>query len=514
MENEIVTKLQGQLISNKATKHFSQLIAQLQRRKTDLELHFSKAENDMAQVILNTTHTTCRLAVLQKTLCELDKEINNIHNLVSCRQREIAKHNLLAENKRRVISQYNKRLEEILFQLGGQELGPLEIEINKLNKEIEECNSEVMALQKNWLNQQKELVKLTHEQEEQIASLDMLKKQLTIMQQKKLRTENEIQQETKEQKDIEHHMKSMYNDLTKLNVLINKNNSSYKELQCSNIITENEFIRALKEAEKEAVEMQERHSQLSEEKERLLNSVVEAEHQIMLWEKKIQLTREMQAAVDSVTGEGEISAMKIEIHRMQVRYSQLMKQQEKMIREMEACVSRREAVTVRGEGQKTADKKRFIKSDFHRKKEELRKKISETQKSTQDCDKTILELESTQASLSAAVSQKQEEVCRLQAESDVLDSDAEHLRNEKRWNLLELVAHQTRQKHLQALKEGKYSPLWCSEEARRKEQQKLQARLRTVHAIIGRVQQEHPEHQGTLRWLGRCVQSRLTPQEA
>lgn len=32
----------------------------------------------------------------------------------------------------------------------------------------------------------------------------------------------------------------------KLNVLINKNNSSYKELQCSNIITENEFIRALK----------------------------------------------------------------------------------------------------------------------------------------------------------------------------------------------------------------------------------------------------------------------------
>lgn len=69
-------------------------------------------------------------------------------------------------------------------------MGPLEIEINRLNKEIEECNSEVMTLQKNWLNQQKELVKLTSEQEEQIASLDMLKKQLTIMQQKKLRTES------------------------------------------------------------------------------------------------------------------------------------------------------------------------------------------------------------------------------------------------------------------------------------------------------------------------------------
>lgn len=40
----------------------------------------------------------------------------------------------------------------------------------------------------------------------------------------------------------------------------------------------------------------------------------------MLWEKKIQLTREMRAAVDSETGQGEIQAMRTEIHRMQVSY--------------------------------------------------------------------------------------------------------------------------------------------------------------------------------------------------
>lgn len=72
----------------------------------------------------------------------------------------------------------------------GQELGPLEIEINKLTKEIEECNSEVMTLQKYWLSLQRELLKLTREQEDQLTSLDMLKKQMTIMQQKKVRTES------------------------------------------------------------------------------------------------------------------------------------------------------------------------------------------------------------------------------------------------------------------------------------------------------------------------------------
>ncbi|KAM6377009.1 coiled-coil domain-containing protein 40 [Pluvialis apricaria] len=514
MENEIMAKVQDQMMSSKATKHFSQLAAKLHRRKTDLEVHFSKVENDIAQVILNATHTNCRLTILQKTLCELDKEIKNVHDLISHNESEIAKCSLLIENKRGVISQYNKKLEMILSQQGGQELGPLEIEINKLTKQIEEYNSEVMTLQKYWLNQQKELVKLTHEREEQIASLDMLKKQITIMQQKKVRTENEIQQETKEQKDIERHMRNMSNDLIKLNVLINKNNSSFEELQHGNIITENEFVRSLKAAEKESVEMEERHSQLTEEKERLLNSLVEAEHQIMLWEKKIQLTKEMRAALDSETGQGQLQAMRTEIHRMQVRYGQLMKQQEKMIRDMEASVSHREAIAIRGEGQNKTDKKCITKGDFHRKKQELRKKISETQKNTQDCNKTILELESTQASLRASFSEKQQELHRLQAESDGLDSDTECLRYKKRWNLLEIVAYQTRQKHLQALKEGKYAPLCRTEQAWRNEQQKLQDRLRAINAIVRQVQREHPQHQRPLRWLGQCLESRLGSQEA
>ncbi|NXG80075.1 CCD40 protein, partial [Baryphthengus martii] len=513
MENEVVAKLQDQMMSSKATKRFSQLAAKLQRRKTDLELHFSKVENDTAQVVLNASHTNCRLAILHKTLSELDKEIKSVHDLISHSESKIAKCSVLIESKQVVIGQYNKRLQMILAQQGGQELGPLEIEINGLTQQIEECNSEVMTLQKYWLNQQKELVKLTQEREEQVASLDLLKKQVTIMQQKKVRTENEIQQETKEQKDIERHMRNMSNDLIKLNVWINKKSSSFEELRYGNIITETEFVRSLKAAEKESVEMQERHSQLTGEKERLLNSLVEAEHQIMLWERKIQLTREMRAVVDSERGQGEIQTMRTEVHRMQVRYSQLMKQQEKMIRDMEASVSRREMIAARG-GQNKTDKKHITKSDFQSKKQELRKKISETQKKAQECNRTILELESTRSSLSATCSEKQQDLRRLQAESDNLDLEAEGLRIRKRWNLLEIVAYQTRQKHLQALKEGKYTPLCRTEEAWRKEQQKLQDRLQTIVTIVHQIQQEHPQHQKALQWLRQCLESRLGSQEA
>lgn len=57
---------------------------------------------------------------------------------------------------------------------------------------------------------------------------------------------DELQQEIKEQKDVERHMKNMSNDLIKLNMLINKNNSSVEDLQNGKIVTENEFVQSLK----------------------------------------------------------------------------------------------------------------------------------------------------------------------------------------------------------------------------------------------------------------------------
>jgi hypothetical protein len=40
-----------------------------------------------------------------------------------------------------------------------------------------------------------------------------------------------------------------------------------------------------------------------------------------MWEKRIQLAKEMKAAVDSETGQGEIKEMKFEIHRMKVIFA-------------------------------------------------------------------------------------------------------------------------------------------------------------------------------------------------
>jgi len=51
-----------------------------------------------------------------------------------------------------------------------------------------------------------------------------------------------------------------------------------------------------------------------------LAEIVEAERQILLWERKIQLEKEMQDALDPTIGQTEIVAMRKEIHRMNLRY--------------------------------------------------------------------------------------------------------------------------------------------------------------------------------------------------
>jgi hypothetical protein len=61
------------------------------------------------------------------------------------------------------------------------------------------------------------------------------------------------------------------------------------------------------DAERESIQLQDKLESLKEEKERLLNSLVEAERQIMLWEKKTQLAKETRAAVDTDFGQGEIA---------------------------------------------------------------------------------------------------------------------------------------------------------------------------------------------------------------
>ncbi|XP_007645424.1 coiled-coil domain-containing protein 40 isoform X3 [Cricetulus griseus] len=508
MDASILDKLQEHGTSSKITKYYQQLLRKLQKENTNLVTHLSKLDGDIAQATLDITNTNCKVDMHKATLAEMDKEVKRLNDLITNSESEIARRTILIERKQSLINFFNKQLEQMVSVLGGEEAGPLELEIKRLTKLIEENNIGVSDAQLTWLRLQQELVQVTQEREEQLVSLNQLKKDIHIMEQKKLRIENKIEQEKKEQKEIHCHMKDLDKDLTKLNVLMDKNRCNSEQLQQSNQLVETEFVCTLKEAEREAIRMQEKLTQLQEEKATLLNSLLEAEHQLMLWEKKIQLAKEMRASVDSEAGQTEIRAMKAEIHRMKVKHGQLMKQQEKMIHEMEMAVARRETMVMQSQGQSKKDKP-VTRTDFHLHQNELRKKIREVHKATEDCGNTISELEETQKLLSSSLQEKQQSLSKMQGDLDVLEGEISQLTSLKRQNLLEIVAMQTRAKNLQAAIDGKYVFLYRNSKTQLQERKKLDIRLVQLNSVLSQIQEDYPQYREVLHKVHQKVSSRL-----
>lgn len=71
------------------------------------------------------------------------------------------------------------------------ELGPLEITINSLSKSIESMQQDIAQLQLMWLREQGELVRLSKENDSRHDDVNLVKKKISILSQKKIRIESE-----------------------------------------------------------------------------------------------------------------------------------------------------------------------------------------------------------------------------------------------------------------------------------------------------------------------------------
>lgn len=85
-----------------------------------------------------------------------------------------------------------------------------------------------------------------------------------------------------------------------------------------------------------------------EEKQRLLDELIEAERQIMYWEKKIEIQKEIQQTLDPEIGQDEVRKMKKEVHIMEQRLLELKRNHKRMVHEMEKSISKRDIILTKG----------------------------------------------------------------------------------------------------------------------------------------------------------------------
>merc|ERR1719231_1997366 len=163
-----------------------------------------------------------------------------------------------------------------------------------------------------------------------------------------MRQEGDLSSNASEIAELEGGIRKLHQDMKRLNELLAKNVELQSKLTDENFNMETDFVKKLKEMQTESIEMEAAIQSTTEEKNQLLNDIVEAEKQVMLWERKIQLEKETQATLDTGVGQDVIHSMSKEIHRMKLRLQALNRRQEELIKTMEGAIEKRGLISNRG----------------------------------------------------------------------------------------------------------------------------------------------------------------------
>ena len=115
-------------------------------------------ENEIAKTMLDTEQARSQINSLEKKKSELEAEMNAKDDIVAKNQAEIKRRNIEIKRKQDQLQQLSSELDKLIAMAGGTELGPLEVEINALQRSIDAENATIAELQHSWLRDQGELV--------------------------------------------------------------------------------------------------------------------------------------------------------------------------------------------------------------------------------------------------------------------------------------------------------------------------------------------------------------------
>ena len=340
----------------KAVKNYSKAMGDLKETQHAKEMEATNVENELSRIRVDALNTEAHNVQLREMVQKAVTDLNDKEKLIEKYQMEIRQRNDEIEKKMYKVDSLNRKYEKLVEQheaAGGGEgplLGPLEGTIKALKKDTATLGEESLAHQREWLSDQTMLVNTTAETEDLLEKNSELRAKVAILNEKKLRTVKGAAVQEADIKRLAKEMDTMHADMSRLNDLIGKNTKLSSELQNSNSVMEMDFVSELKELEEKSVEMETKLQKVKSEKAELLDEIMEAERQLLLWEKKIQLEKETQAALDPSVGQGEVHAMTKEIHRMKLRLATLRGEKETLVKEIERAVHKRESLSLRFKG--------------------------------------------------------------------------------------------------------------------------------------------------------------------
>merc|ERR1719321_1275501 len=325
------TVVRSEANTNKSAKKLGSLVQ-------DQEMELQNLQNEISRVMVDSLNTKAHNQMLKERLETLSADLTDREKLIDQYEMEIRKRHNQIEKKQLYVDRLNREFDEKRSKQEDDNTGPMEGKIKGLRKQIAEKTQDCQDMQKSWITKQTDLLSLQEEIDTTKDHVQDQKNRKLILQQKHLRTEGGWEGQKKEINDLRLDVKQLQYEMDKLNTSIATHGKKQDDLSNTNQNMETEFVRKLKDIEQNCLETENEVDTLKLEKDAMMEEIVEAERQVMLWERKIHLEKEMQEALDPSVGQAETTAMKKEIHRMELRYEQLKRMQDQMIQEMERVI--------------------------------------------------------------------------------------------------------------------------------------------------------------------------------
>ncbi|XP_054271339.1 coiled-coil domain-containing protein 40 [Macrosteles quadrilineatus] len=495
LEEQMLKKLHHQVVLSKAEKQSAKKINSHRANARKLESQLAGAQNELAKVLLLIEQEN--KLIKENTLILDQEKQDDIKRDRELKESEMGLKRLytLIGRKRSYNDTINIRLVELSQKTPAENLTPDELQLVCLEKTLTELVNNIEELHTSWMREQSRIVALTQQRNNLLNQLTIYHKQILVMKQKQLKTEFEIEHLKKEETNMKRLIGSLEKRLTNLNLQCSQRKDYKESLDNQNMVAQNQLICDLKDAEVRALTLQEEMCYLEIDKEEMRGRIVEAQRDLLAWERKLQMATEVKCSIDKARADGgEIAVMKSEIHRMEVRYAQLQKVQEKLAHDMEMCISRRDGIVELAQAREKRSTRRalYTRQQFQKKLDDLQTKIKQTNSELKSVNKSIGTSEEHLTGLAEREDMKKNQLAELQTAVAQMQAQLAEGQLHRQKNLEMLVRKQRKARQYGELKAGRYSLQHRQESALELETQKQKAVNSDLVSIVESLNTDFP----------------------
>ena len=286
-----------QSASDKSTAYAQKQIKILRDKTKALEDNLIDAQNETSTVIEDIMAKTVVVDNQVEEIESIESEVDTLTKLLHQIETGLLKAQALIDKKQNLIDLKIKERDEMIAAKDGAALSPIEADIEKTKKEIEDTQAYCSLAKKAWLKYQNEYIELIDKKTDMNAALTELTRRFLIMQEKKMKNEADIEAMTQQLGELRRRIEAKNNLITRINKQYseekNNYNSSLQSIESKRALEVNRMSDLVDQVEAIKVEVETLAKEVEEEK--LL--AAHAADDLVLWEQQVKSSSETKSLV-------------------------------------------------------------------------------------------------------------------------------------------------------------------------------------------------------------------------